>query len=63
LKPLAARVAREPENSIPAEAEPGQENHVRAAIVVGDDLVQYQVELRCISPVPPPDIAPLGADY
>jgi len=63
LKSLAARVIREPENSVAAEAEPGQKYLVRAAIVVVDDLVQYRVELRCIRLVPAPYITTLRANY
>jgi hypothetical protein len=63
LKSVTAGVACEPEHGITAEAEPSQEDLVRAAIVLGDDFVHYRVELRCVSLVPSAYISTLRANH
>jgi len=63
LKPIAARVVREAENSVASQAEPSQIDFVCVAIVFGDDLVEDQVEFSGVSGIPPPYITALRANY
>jgi hypothetical protein len=63
LKSVAARVVREPENSIASQAEPSQKDFASVAIVLGDDVVNHQVEFSRVSFIPPPYITSLWANY
>jgi hypothetical protein len=63
LKSVPAIVVREPENSIAAVAEARQKNVVCVATVVGNDLIQDQVEIPRVSSCPAPYIPALWADH